>query len=71
MLYFTCFTPEVPPTQYPTNTPPLGGGTLRLSGKYTPRTRVGRTNTEGSLPPREVLRAPPPRGGVWGEGKIS
>ena len=68
MLYFTCFTPRGTPTHNTSRTPPPGGGTLRLSGKYTPRTRVGRTNTEGSLPPREVLREPPPPGGGLGGG---
>ena len=66
MLYFTCFTPEVPPPQYPRNTPPLGG-TLRPFWKIDPLIRVGRANTGGSLPPREVLREPP-RGGSEGGG---
>ena len=66
MLYFTCFTPEVPPPSIPQEHPPPGGGTLRPFWKIDPRIRVGRTNTGGSLPPREVLREPPPRGGLRG-----
>ena len=71
MLYFTCFTPEVPPPNTP-GTPPPGGGTLRPFWKIDPRIRVGRTNTGGKLtPPREVLREPPPPGGgLVGGGKI-
>ena len=62
MLYFTCFTPEVPSPNTPGTPPP--GGTLRPFWKIDPRIRVGRPNTGGSLPPREVLREPPPpRGG--------
>ena len=67
MLYFTCFTPEVPPPQYPRNTPPLGGGTLRPFWKIDPRIRVGRTNTGGSLPPPGgPPGTPPPPGGADG-----
>ena len=65
-VIFYLFYPRGTPPSIPQEHPPPWGGTLRPFWKIDPRIRVGRTNTGGSLPPREVLREPPPPGGSEG-----
>ena len=67
MLYFTWFTPEVPPLNT-TGTPPPWGGLYDLSGKQTPVYAQEGPIPGEAYPPREVLREPPPRGGADGGG---
>ena len=68
MLYFTCFTPEVPSLNTP-GTPPLGDFTTFLENR-PPYTRRKDHYREKLTPPGRSSGNPPPGGGSEGGGKI-